>query len=438
MSGSPKTEPLAERAGRVFYGWRVAGACFLNLFAIVGIMYYSFPVFYSPLIQEFHWSRAQVTAGFAVSIIFIGPLFGISAGILIDRFGPKRILLFGLFAAGAAFAGYGFMSALWMFYLFYFMQTAGYVTAGPIPNQVLISRWFDRWRGRAMGLAYVGAGVGGAIAPVLAQYLISHIGWRGAMHVISGGILIVLVPVSWLVIRNHPRDLGLEPDGKASAAIQPAIGEKKREGLLSLRTVFRTREFWLIALGSFLSIGAIGGLIQHFVLFLRDRSLAPEKAAGVASFLLVSSILGRVVMGWLADRIPKKYVMLIAFCAVAGAVPILYAGDLPRLAYVFAFVFGFGMGADYMLIPLVTAECFGVRSLGKLMGIIITTDSLGQALTPVVVGRLFDLNKNYNLGFALVAAMAVAGAVTVLFIRPDRAQARVAGMVVPPAIEAGS
>jgi sugar phosphate permease len=434
MSGSVEAGPPAGPVGKIFYGWRVAGACFLNLFAIVGIMYYSFPVFYSPLIQEFGWSRAQVTAGFAVSIIVIGPLFGISAGILIDRFGPKRILLFGLFAAGAAFAGYGFMSALWMFYLLYFMQTAGYVTAGPIPNQVLISRWFDRWRGRAMALAYVGAGVGGALAPVLAQFLITRIGWRGAMHSISGGILLVLVPVSWLVIKNHPRDLGLLPDGKSRPPGQTAAREAK-EGLRSLRAVFRTHEFWLIALGSFLSIGAVGGLVQHFVLFLRDRGLTAEKAAGVASFLLVASILGRIIMGWLADRIPKKYVMFIAFAAVAGAVPLLYAGNVMRLAYVFAFVFGFGMGADYMLIPLVTAECFGVRSLGKLMGVIITTDSLGQAFTPVIVGRLFDVNRNYNLGFALVAAMAVTGAVTVLFIRPDRAQARLAGDPVQPAAE---
>jgi len=425
-------DPAAGRGGKLFYGWRVAGACFLNLFAIVGIMYYSFPVFYSPLIREFGWSRAQVTAGFAVSIVVIGPLFGISAGILIDRFGPKRILLFGLFAAGAAFAGYGFMSSLAVFYLLYFMQTAGYVTAGPIPNQVLISRWFDRWRGRAMALAYVGAGIGGAVAPVLAQFLISNIGWRGAMHAISAGILLVLVPVSWVVIKNHPRDVGCLADGDSGPA-GPTRAPAAKDTLKSLHRVFRTREFWLIALGSFLSIGAVGGLIQHFVLFLRDRGLDAEKSAGVASFLLVASILGRVVMGWLADRIPKKYVMLIAFSAVAGAVPLLYTGDVSRMAYVFAAVFGFGMGADYMMIPLMTAECFGVRSLGKLMGIIITTDSLGQAFTPVIVGRLFDVHRNYNLGFALVAAMAVAGAVTVVFIRPDRARARIAESAAPTA-----
>ncbi len=410
---------------KLFYGWRVAGASFLNLFAIVGVMYYSFPVFYKPLIDDFHWTRAQVTAGFAVSIVVIGPLFGISAGFLIDRFGPKRILLFGLLSAGAAFAGYGFMSALWMFYLLYFLQTAGYVTAGPVPNQVLISRWFDRWRGRAMGLAYIGAGVGGAVAPVLANFLVARVGWRGAMHVISAGILLVLVPVSLRVIRNRPSDLGLRPDGEAPAA-GPSSSPAGEGRLLGLREVLKTRDFWLIALGSFLSVGAIGGVIQHFVLFLRDRSFAAGKAAGVMSLLLVSSILGRLVMGWLADRIPKTHVMLIAFGAVAAAIPILYAPGLDKLVYAFAVVFGFGMGADYMLIPLVTAECFGVRSLGRIMGIVITTDSLGQALAPVLVGRLYDLHRNYNLAFALVAVAAAAGALAVLFIRPERARAGLA------------
>jgi MFS family permease len=145
------------------------------------------------------------------------------------------------------------------------------------------------------------------------------------------------------------------------------------------------------------------------------------------SFLLISSILGRLVMGWLADRIPKKYVMLIAFAAVAAAIPILYAPGLTRLVYVFALVFGFGMGADYMLIPLVTADCFGVRSLGKIMGIVITTDSLGQALAPVLVGRLYDVQGNYNLAFALVAAAAAIGAIAVLFIRSDRVRSLLFG-----------
>ncbi len=167
----------------MYYGWRIAAASFTILLVIVGIIYYSFPVFYPSLIAEFGWSRAQVTAGFFYSILIVGPVFGVSAGFLIDRHGTRRILVAGLIAAGGAFLGFAFMHSLSVYYLFYFLQSIGYVSAGPIPNQVLISHWFDRMRGRAMGIAYVGIGVGGAVAPLLANFLIQEFGWRPAIIV---------------------------------------------------------------------------------------------------------------------------------------------------------------------------------------------------------------------------------------------------------------
>ncbi|RPI26788.1 MAG: MFS transporter [Acidobacteria bacterium] len=403
----------------MFYGWRVAAASFANLFVIVGIVYYSFPVFYAPLIEEFGWNRAQVTAGFAYSIVIIGPLFGITAGFLIDRFGPRRIVLVGLVFAGMAFLGYGWMHSLWVYYLFYFLQTAGYVVAGPIPNQVLISNWFNRFRGRAMGAAYVGIGVGGAAAPLIAQFLIQHVGWRWAMRAIAGSVLLVLIPITFKLVRNRPSDLGLLPDGEPVGET-PTRRPAALEGFHSLGDVLRTPAFWLIALGSFMSIGAIGGVIQHLVLFLRDSGFSADRAAGVASVLLVSSIVGRVIMGWAADRFPKKYVMIAACLFVACAVPILYSSNLGSMAYVFAAIFGFGMGADYMLIPLITAQCFGLRSLGRIMGVIITTDSMGQAFAPVVVGHIFDVTKSYDWAFLLLTAMGLAGALAIAFIKDPR------------------
>ncbi|HXK61606.1 MAG TPA: MFS transporter [Acidobacteriota bacterium] len=402
---------FVQEEGLMFYGWRVAAASFSVLFVIVGIVYYSFPVFYAPLIEEFGWTRAQVTAGFAISIIVIGPLFGISAGFLIDRVGPRRFVVIGLLFAGTAFIGYGWMHALWVYYLFYFLQTAGYVVAGPIPNQVLISNWFNRLRGRAMGLAYVGAGLGGAAAPLLARFLITRFGWRFGMQLIGLAILLVLVPLTLVLVRNRPSDLGLLPDGAKQHEAAPVL-----KGFDSLADVLRTRAFWLIALGSLMSIGAVGGVIQHLVLFLNDSGLSKDKAAGVASVLLVSSIVGRLIMGWAADRFPKKYVMLAACLFVACAVPILYLPNLEYMSYVFAAVFGFGMGADYMLIPLITAHCFGLRSLGRIMGVIITTDAIGQALTPVIVGHIFDVTRSYNWAFALLTAMGLMGALAISLV----------------------
>lgn len=394
----------------MYYGWRIVGASFSVLFVIVGVVYYSFPVFYAPLIQEFGWSRAAVTAGFAISIALIGPVFGVSAGFLIDRWGTKRILLAGLLCAGAAFVGFRYMQSLTAYYAFYFLQTVGYVSAGPVPNQVLISHWFRRMRGRAMGIAYVGIGVGGAIAPVGAQFLIGRFGWRAAMLAIAGMVLALLIPLVLLVVKNRPSDMALSPDGDPQTAPPGAPEPAPAASPAGLKEALRTRAFWFILLGSLLSIGAVGGVIQHLVLFLRDRRFSAEDAAQVASLLLVASIAGRLVMGWLADRFPKKYVMLAACLMVALAIPVLLFAHVPGAVYLFAFVFGFGMGADYMLIPLLTAECFGLAALGRLMGVILTTDALAQAVTPVIVGRMYDVQGTYLWGFALLALLAGAGA----------------------------
>jgi MFS family permease len=404
MPGISRLSSLSPK----FYGWRIAAASFSILFVVVGIVYYSFPVFYAPLIEEFGWTRAQVTAGFFYSILIIGPVFGISAGFLIDRYGTRRILLAGLTAAGIGFLGFSIMHSLGIYYLFYFMETVGYVSGGPVPNQVLISHWFNRMRGRAMGLAYVGIGVGGAVAPVLAQYLIRHIGWRAAMLIFGGAIFLFLLPLVLFVVRNRPAELGLLPDGATDvAAPSPGAAPPKAIGL---GIVMRDPSFWLILIGSAMSIGAVGGVIQHLQLYLRDQEFTPEMAARVASFLLVSSIAGRVIMGYLADRFHKKYVMVAAYLMVGLSIPALYHVHTPGVIYLFAFVFGFGMGADYMLIPLMTAHCFGVASLGKLMGVILTTDAVSQAFSPVLVGRLFDIYGNYHWGFTVLIVMSLFGA----------------------------
>lgn len=413
------TKQQTTSDGIGFYGWRIVATCFAVLFVIVGIVYYSFPVFYASLIEEFGWKRAEVTAGFAYSIILVGPLFGISAGFFIDRFGTKRILIAGLLCAGSAFLGFSMMQALWMYYLFYFMQTIGYVSAGPVPNQVLISHWFTRRRGMAMGLAYIGIGVGGAIAPVLTQFLIRHFGWRWAMLAISGMVILILLPLVAVMVRNRPAEIGLQPDGDSPQAEETMVGQISVEpARVTFAQTAQTRNFWMILIGSFLSIGAVGGIIQHLVLYLRDQQFTAESAAQAASYLLIASILGRLVMGYLADRFAKKFVMLAACSMVAVAIPLLYYVHLPGVIYLFAFIFGFGMGADYMLIPLLTAECFGLASLGRLMGIILTTDSLGQALAPVIAGRIFDKTHSYNWAFVMLMAMAGLGALAVSFINP--------------------
>ena len=156
----------------------VAATAFLALFSIVGFALYGLPFFYDFFVRELGWTRAQVTSGNAFAKLVIGPLFGFFAGVFVDRFGPRRLMLVGILLAGLAPIGLGGTTTLVAFYTFYLMNALGYVTGGPLPNQVMLSRWFDAGRGRAMGIAYLGIGVGGALVPLLAHALTEALGWR--------------------------------------------------------------------------------------------------------------------------------------------------------------------------------------------------------------------------------------------------------------------
>jgi len=171
-------------------GLAVATA-FLALFSIVGFALYGLPFFYDFFVRELGWTRQQVTSGNALSKLMVGPLFGFFAGVLVDRFGPRRLMLVGILIAGLALVGLGGTTTLATFYAFYLLNALGYVCGGPLPNQVLLSRWFDAGRGKAMGIAYLGIGVGGALVPLVAHALTEALGWRSALRVL--GVLMVLV-----------------------------------------------------------------------------------------------------------------------------------------------------------------------------------------------------------------------------------------------------
>src|SRR5688572_13752571 len=163
---------------------QVMATAFLSLFSIVGLSFYGLPFFYDFMVKDlpfFNGSRAAVTSGNAFGKIVVVPLFGFLAGWIIDRFGPRRLMIAGILMGGLALVGLSQITALWMFYFFYLFNALGYVCGGPLPNQVLLSRWFDKARGKAMGFAYIGIGVGGMVVPQLARWLNAQFGWHRAL-----------------------------------------------------------------------------------------------------------------------------------------------------------------------------------------------------------------------------------------------------------------
>jgi MFS family permease len=199
--------------------------------------------------------------------------------------------------------------------------------------------------------------------------------------------------------------------------VKESPGPRKEHWAVSripVKDAFKSSSFYLLALGSMASIAAVSGTQQNLKLFLSlDQGYAQAEAARILSLVLTSSIVGRLLMGWLADRISKKYVMLLIYALVAVAIPLLFFVRAKVALYIFAVVFGIGLGGDYMIIPLMTAEIFGVEILGRLMGVILTADGVAEAVSPWLVGRVRDTTGTYSISFLLLMGMALSGAVAV-------------------------
>jgi MFS family permease len=384
----------------------VALTSFFNLYALVGIAFYGPPYFYDFMVREFGWTREQVTSGNTYGKTLVLPLFGFLAGWIIDRFGLKRLMLVGIAFGACSMIGLGQADTLPLFYTCFIFNALGYVCAGPLPNQVLLSRWFQESRGKAMGFAYLGIGLGGAITVKMAAWLTGRFGWQTALLWLGLLMLVVAIPLTLWV-----DDKSEEFQTRAAAPALP-LGE-----------ILRSPSFYLLAIGSLCSIGAVGATNQHLKLYLtRDNGFGQDAAANVIALVLLTSNIGRILMGWLADRYPKKYVMLLIYVLVACGIPILFFIGEPGAMYLFAIVFGIGMGGDYMIIPLMAAELFGVRVMGRVMGLIIVVDGLAEAWAPKLVGRLRDQNVNYSKGFALMITLALVGALAISLLPQKRAE----------------
>jgi predicted dehydrogenase/sugar phosphate permease len=393
---------------------QVAATSFLALFAIVGIALYGLPFFYDFMVRDFGWSRAQVTSGNALSKLLVGPLFGFLAGWMVDRFGPRRLLVAGILMAGAALFGLGAIHTLTGFYVFYLFNALGYVCGGPLPNQVLLSRWFTAARGRAMGFAYLGIGLGGALVPFLAVWLTRAVGWHGALQILGALIVVVALPLA-LVVSEAPGEVSTE----SMKTVKVGEGSEGSGG--SVGPVFRAPAFYLLLIGSMCSIAAVGGTNQHLKLFLSlDQGFTQNAAAQIASLVLASSLVGRLGMGWLADRFPKKYVMLLIYLLVSLAIPLLLLTDVRGAIYPFALIFGLGLGGEYMVIPLMAGELFGLRVLGRTMGVVLTADGVAEAAAPWLVGRMHDATGSYATGFGALIACALVGAVAIACLPSGR------------------
>jgi sugar phosphate permease len=253
-----------------------------------------------------------------------------------------------------------------------------------------------------MGFAYLGIGFGGMLVPQIARWLNIEFGWHQALMILGIMTVVISLPMAWMV-KENPETVSKEP----------VSGQQK----IPLKQIVKGWPFYLLLIGSMCSIGAVSGTNQNLKLFFSlDLKYSQAQAANILSLVLFSSIIGRLLMGWLADKFPKKYVMILIYTLVAASIPLLYFASTPGVIYLFAFIFGMGLGGDYMIIPLMAAELFGVKLMGRIMGLILTADGIAEALSPMFVGWLRDHSGSYANGFAALIILAVIGIIAVALL----------------------
>ena len=254
-----------------------AVTAFVSLFAIVGLALYGLPFFYDFMVKEFGWTRAQVTSGNAYSKLIVGPLFGFFAGWFVDKFGSRRLMIVGILLAGLAPIGLGMATSLAMFYTFYLCNALGYVCGGPLPNQVLLSKWFDAGRGRAMGFAYLGIGVGGALVPLIAHALTTRYGWQIALQLLGILMIAMALPLI-LMVKDRPVAADAPAGPSAATAGHAPAGAASLGSGGSRPRIWTDWTFPLLLIGSMCSIGAVAVVALPRTL-LTTRQPAPSPAA---------------------------------------------------------------------------------------------------------------------------------------------------------------
>ena len=397
---------------KLFYGYIVVAASVVIQLLMLGT-YLSFGIFLTPLSSEFGWTSAVTSGAYSFGYLLFG-FSSIVAGRLTDKFGPRRVLIACGLLLGLGYLLMSQVSSIWQLYLFYGVIVGIGMSGVDVPILATVARWFVRKRGMVTGITKTGAGIGILAMPLLANWLISSYGWRNA-YVVFSIIVLVGVIAAALFLKRDPGQIGLLPDG----ATEVETGDSNivtRQ--FSLREAIGTSQFWLFSAACILLMFCTQVSIVHTAPYVIEMGISATAAAITVSVIGGASILGRIGMGDISDRLGYKPIFIVAISLFIVAFALIQFAKEAWLFYIFATVAGIGRGAFFTLISPILAELFGLRSLGAILGVVFFIGTIGGALGPVLSGRIFDVTGSYQLSFLILLVFSVIAIVLILFLRP--------------------
>lgn len=420
------------KKGYFYYGWVIVVVSFITLSLALGVRY-SYSVFFVALVGEYGWSRAETAGAFSLAMV-VHALFAPVTGVLIDRFGPRK-----LFPLGAIFLAVGLIAssritALGHLYVFFGVAVAiGVNTLSYAPHMSLVPTWFVQKRGFASGLVSSSLGIGTLIIVPLAERLIHMVGWRSTFLLFAGMILCIVFPMTALFQRRSPEEIGQIPDGLSSkdgidVSQKRGIPHKETRASTQDRTwtwkvALRTKTFWFLGIVAFSNGFLLNTLLVHQVIYMVDAGYSKMMAASLFGIVGLIGSVGGILCGRLSDRVGRELAYTVGSCAAfAGLFFLMFIKDTstPWLLYAFVILYGAGYGAVTPLVASATGDLFPGNALGRILSIQALTFGMGGALGPYLVGDLYDRTGSYVMAFVLLFLVIALGVLGIWVAAPRR------------------
>ena len=398
----------------IFYGWWMVVACFAIAFYIGGALFYGFTAFFEPIVSEFGWSYTQVSLAFSLRGLEMGILAPVT-GVLVDRFGSKRLILVGASIVGLALILLSFTHSLFMFYMSFFLMAIGTSGCATTVLMTAVAHWFKKNVGKAMGIVTCGFGAGGLLVPLIV-WLIDHYGWRTSLIVLGLSMLALGIPLSFF-IRHKPEQYGYLPDG-GKVPDQPADppNDEIDDGF-PLRKAIRGRNFWIIGIAETIRLMINMAIITHVMPYLSSLGIPRSSAALVATSIPVLSVTGRFGFGWVSDIFDKKLVLIVTYCLLGLGILIFAYVHITWLLVPFLLLFAPALGGGISLRAVIIREYFGRASFGKLLGMIVGMAAIGSVMGPTAAGWTFDQLGTYRPIWFCFAGASLIALILILYIQ---------------------
>ena len=412
----------------IYYGWIIVAVALISMAFWFGIRS-SFSVFYVALLEDFAWSRGE-TAGVQSMALITYTILAPLVGGLIDRFGPRRIVVTGILVLASGLVLCAFVKTLIQFYLYYgVVMAAGVTCISIVSYSPILANWFEKKRGLASGIAVSGIGVGTFSLVPLSQYFIELWGWRITFAALGGLAFVILLPLVSIFLRHRPEELGLMPDGlkgevRLNKGVLGSMESERPQMDWTFKKVLGVKSFWALLGLIFFAMMGVFIVIVHHVKFLVDTGIDKMTVAMVFGLIGIISSGFRIFWGWLSDRIGRElaYTMgMICICIGVCSLLLIEPVGARILIYAFFIFFGIGWGVTAPMFIAAAADLFKGRIFGFIYGIMEGGVGIGAALGAWVPGYIFDRTHSYQWGFALALAAFVLSGLLMWVVAPKKA-----------------